>query len=635
MTEASEHSDRLSVTVGNRNPWDIAREVADHIVKHNEPAVLFAMGNVTVQLRDDGSLRALDAERGAGWLAYVSERVDFRVEGSPPRLVSPPMPVMKMLPEIVREELPPLDGIVTAPYLDRDGVIVATDGYHPGSRLVLRMRGLDLPPVSDKPSADEVAEALALLCEDWLGDFPFDTRADRACAIAELLTVLGRQFFPLAPMFVNDASSAGSGKGLLTTTLSLITTGEPPHFMELPAEGEEQRKTITAALLEGRSVIAWDELHIIAGKSLAAVMTAENYSARLLGSTKMISVRNRFTQIALGNNVEVRGDMKRRVMPCRIVPHEERPELRSGFRHPDLPAWVRANRGRLLWAGLTLYRNWSARGRRSGKLTMGSFEHWARIIGGVLQAAGISDFGANTADWLSYSEQDDGWASHLHQLRQRFGPDRFTVADVADAIEAGHLKRPPIRRDENRELVDQIGYAYRGLRETPKSGLCLARSRTKNSPTGGYTWTVRQVGEPAADGAASADTWSVWSVSSVSAGQTASEPLTMATDDESMVSNPSEPWSVMVSDGQDDGQSFGAGQSGFTDHTDHTDHRSDPVKNDERQTEGTRAREARKTAQERTEEDWESLIAAGSSSRPDRPARQQPKHQSRAQRLGR
>ncbi len=497
---------RLCVSTGNRNPYDIACEVADHIVAVNDPPELFAMGDAAVLLSEDGSLFSLDKDKEAGWLTYIAERVDFTAasQGST-RLVAPPGAVMKMLPTILRPRIPPLDGIVTAPYLDTDGRVVAEDGYHKGTRLVLRMGSLNLQPVSARPDPAEVEQAVRLLMDEWLADFPFASDGDRATAVAELLTIIGRQFFTLAPMFVNDASAAGSGKGLLTTTVSVIATGEPPRFMELPAAGEEQRKTITAALLDGQSVIAWDEAHTIAGKSLASILTAEWYSARLLGASRMITVRNRFTQIALGNNVQVHGDMRRRVVPCRIVPAEERPDQRDGFRHPELAAWVREHRGQLLWAALTIWRNWDVRGRPQARITMGSYEHWGRAVGGALEAAGIKGFGTNTADWLSYSDDDDGWGSHLRQLRSRFAEGWFTTADAAAAIDAGLVPRPPVKRDETKTLAAQLGYLYRSRREQPSNGLWLVRSQERDSERGAYTWTVRQRAGDDGDGVCRTD----------------------------------------------------------------------------------------------------------------------------------
>ena len=230
---------------------------------------------------------------------------------------------------------------------------------------------------------------------------------------------------------------------------------------------------------------------MIAGRTLAAILTAEKYSDRLLGGNKMISVTNRFTQVALGNNVEVWGDMKRRVVPVRLVPDVEHPEDRTDFRHPNLEEWVRAHRGELLAALLTIWRNWIAKGRPEASTGMGSFDRWSRAVGGALQAAGIDGFRSNTAGWLSDSDDDDGWGDHLRQLLDRFGGGEwFTVAEVVRPVEAMSLDRPPVKRDPDKTLAQLIGYAYRKNREKWHGDLRLVGSESRDSASGGRTWSV-------------------------------------------------------------------------------------------------------------------------------------------------
>jgi hypothetical protein len=482
--------DRLMVNVGDRNPVDVAEQVAAHLVASNDPPRLFSMGSSAVLLSEDGAkLIPLDTD---GWLTCVSRRITFTTPTSRggPRIVQPPGAVMKMIPFIVLPELPPLDGIATTPYLDKEGNVVTTNGYHRPSQLVLYVDG-KVPGIPEAPTPQEVTQAVSLLTEEWLTDFPFENEASRANAIAMLLTLTGRMFFSLAPLFVVDASMSGSGKGLLITTISLITTGEYPHTMELPPNADEQRKVITSALLAGRELIMWDEAHTITGKSLASILTAEKYSDRLLGSNKMITVRNRFTQVSAGNNVTVYGDMKRRVVPIRLVPDTEHPEARSKFKHEDLPEWVHQNRWELLAAALIIWRNWIANGRRDAADGMGSFDRWARAVGGALRDAGVTGFRANTAAWLSYSDDDDSWAGHLAQLYDRWGERWFTADDIATAIQAGHLKEPPIKRDLNQPLGRQLGYAWKRIRDTPHGDLRIVRSEKRDSAKGGYTWSVQ------------------------------------------------------------------------------------------------------------------------------------------------
>jgi hypothetical protein len=547
---------RLVVAAANRNPVDVADEVAAWILDGNDPPGLFSMSPAAVVLRN-GTLVPLDTD---GWLLYVARRVTFTVPakgGS--HTIAPPAAVMKLIPPVVIPELPALDGIVTSPYLDHEGNVIASDGYNPETHLYLHAGGFQVPAVSARPTGEDVGQAVKLLAREWLGDFPFAGDADRANALAVLLTLTGRMFFSLAPLTVFDASTAGSGKGLLATTISLIATGGPPEVMELPADGEEQRKKITSALLAGHELIMWDESHVIQGRTLAAILTAERYSDRLLGGNKLISVNNRFTQVALGNNVEVWGDMRRRVIPARLVPDSEHPEDRDDFRHPDLPQWVLDNRGKLLAAVLTIWRNWIVRGRPEADTAMGSFDRWAKVVGGALEAAGIKGFRSNTADWLSDTDDDDGWRDHLQNLRARFSDKWFTVAQVAEAIDAGYLTRPPVRRDPDKTLAQLLAYGYRKIREKWHGDLRLIRSEDRNSASGGRTWSVvHRHSQPAKPS-------SGWSVSSGGGSESAGQALSRVPTDHAADGQPGPASSVARES---------PGHSPATDDTDHPEHQN-------------------------------------------------------------
>ena len=161
---------RLIVKASHRNPVDIADEVAAYILTGNDPPQLFSMSPAAVTLKN-GALTPLDTD---GWLLYVARRVTFIVPSrNGTQTVAPPAAVMKLIPPVVIPELPALDGIVTTPYLDRDGNVVAADGYNQRTRLVLHSGGFTAPAVSAIPSEEDVAQAVKLLTEEWLGDFPF------------------------------------------------------------------------------------------------------------------------------------------------------------------------------------------------------------------------------------------------------------------------------------------------------------------------------------------------------------------------------------------------------------------------------------------------------------------------------
>ena len=130
-------------------------------------------------------------------------------------------------------------------------------------------------------------------------------------------------------MALIDAPSQESGKTLLTEVSILMATGATPNPMTAPASPEEWTKSITAALSGGHPLILIDNVvNVLEDASLAAVITSDSWSQRLLG----------------------RND--------HMMPNE-----RTGFTYPNLKGWVSENRGRLLMVVLTLARAWHVAGR--------------------------------------------------------------------------------------------------------------------------------------------------------------------------------------------------------------------------------------------------------------------------------
>jgi hypothetical protein len=86
----------------------------------------------------------------------------------------------------------------------------------------------------------------------------------------------------------------------------------------------------------------------------------------------------------------------------------DRPWLRAleDFRHPDLRAWALENRGDLIWAALVLIQAWIDQGRPPGKVTLGSYESWARIVE-LRKDLQRSDWtGELSTDQLRYAARD-------------------------------------------------------------------------------------------------------------------------------------------------------------------------------------------------------------------------------------
>ena len=107
-------------------------------------------------------------------------------------------------------------------------------------------------------------------------DFPFVKESDRAHAIAAiLLPFLRRMIAGLAPIHLIEAPTQGSGKGLLASLISIVSTGLAAEGRTVPEAEDEVRKMITAELVTGRPIILLDNLsdkRTLESSALASVM---------------------------------------------------------------------------------------------------------------------------------------------------------------------------------------------------------------------------------------------------------------------------------------------------------------------------------------------------------------------------
>ena len=84
-----------------------------------------------------------------------------------------------------------------------------------------------------------------------------------------------------------------------------------------------------------------------------------------------------------------------------------------------------------MWAALTLIRAWIAAGRPKGKKTLGKFEGWAEVMGGILQVAGVPGF----LDQLeAFRERDDPETLNICGLGRDLGCNLRGPGDHGRAI---------------------------------------------------------------------------------------------------------------------------------------------------------------------------------------------------------
>jgi hypothetical protein len=315
--------------------------------------------------------------------------------------VPPPLSVAKDLVANPDPSLPILDAVVTAPVFDENGNLASRAGYHRDAGIWYHEpAGFSLSPVPDSPTQADIDQAKALILDDLFVDFPFVTDADRAHAVAALILPFVRRLIPgPTPIHLFEAQVPGAGKTLMAEVIYVVTSGEKADPTTLGRDDEETRKKITSMLSTGRPVVLIDNVRAgIDSANLAAALTAEIWTDRLLGQNRMVRLPNRVVWLVTANNPNLSLEIARRSVRIRIEPQDERPWQRAGFKHSPLKLWAAEHRNELVWAVLVLVRAWQAGGSPMGGKTLGSFEPWAGVVGGILEVVGIPGFLDNTEE---------------------------------------------------------------------------------------------------------------------------------------------------------------------------------------------------------------------------------------------
>ncbi|WP_349361244.1 toprim domain-containing protein [Stappia sp.] len=378
---------------------------------------------------------ALNEEKLRHMLARLARWVRVNAKGEPIP-APPPLPVVKSVLATPDPALPVLTGIVNTPVFGRNGTLLTTPGYHPDARLLyVPAPGFAVPDIPARPTPAEVAAARTMICDDLLGDFPFTGDAERSHVVALLLLGFLRGMIDgPTPLHLIEKPAPGTGATLMVDAITGILTGAGASVMTEGRDDEEWRKRVTAKLRQIPSIVLIDNLRATLDSSaLAAALTAPFWEDRILGHSEMARLPIRCLWIATGNNPEFSNELARRLVRIRLDPHTDRPWQRSDFRHPDLMSWVRANRARLVAACLTLCQAWIAAGRPRGGRSIGSFENWAHVLGGVLEVAGIPAFLGNLEEMMESSDSEGAaWNAFIGAWWDRFGTAEVTAAEVYD-----------------------------------------------------------------------------------------------------------------------------------------------------------------------------------------------------------
>ncbi len=283
-----------------------------------------------------------------------------------------------------------VSGVITVPTVRHDGSVLKAPGYDPATQLVL-IEPLDVPGIKDNPTIDDAREGLHLLM-DLLEEFPFVDDASLSTALSAIITSVVRGAFPVTPMHIATATTAGTGKSYLWDVLAAIATGRGScPVMAAGRTEEETEKRLAAAMLAGASIINIDNVNgELGGDFLCQAIERAEPTIRILGRTEKVQLVNKATMLATGNNIRVMGDLTRRVLMCSMNAKMENPEFRK-FKFNPVDK-VLANRAAYVAAAINIVRaHCLSNDKPSLPTPLASFEGWSDMVRAPLIWLGCSD----------------------------------------------------------------------------------------------------------------------------------------------------------------------------------------------------------------------------------------------------
>jgi len=430
-------------------------------------------------------------------------------KGQPPERVDAraPADIARVMVANGHGRLPALNRLVYSPVVAPSGRIVTEAGYDDETKTYRADSDLKMDPVPSSPSRSQIEAARDLVLRDLLVDFPFIesdegfySSPDRANALALFLLPFARELIPgPTPLHLIEKSTPGSGASLIFQALGRVAIGRDPAIITEAGSEEEWRKRITSTLMDSPAIVAVDNLRRkLDSSALAAALTASVWQDRKLGSSENVSMAVRSTWIATGNNPGVSNEIARRCVSIRIDPHLERPWERDPqkFKHPQLLAWVSANRGRLIHAALTMIQAWLKAGRPRPGVSLGSYEDWSDVIGGILKVAGVEGFIGNRAAFYERADRESSdWGELIAIWWETHGKKHVKTLDVFQIIIDNDLPFRLGRGSDHAQRV-MVGKMLTGCdeRRFTVEGMTLQLLRDKKR-RGSWEYRLEQIGE--------------------------------------------------------------------------------------------------------------------------------------------
>jgi hypothetical protein len=421
--------------------------------------------------------------------------------------IGPPKDVVSgILDRYGKWRFPVATGVISAPTLRRDGSVLAKEGWDPETGLIVMGPLPVMPTLSLRPSREDAERAVAVLDGELLGEFPFCDEASKAAALSGLITPNVRAALTCVPMHNTTAPAPGTGKSFIWDIAAAIAVGDAMPIAAAGKDIEEMEKRLNTKILQGLTLFSLDNVSIpIGGDALCQMIERPTYSLRILGLTKGKDRRNTWSMFGSGTNLRAKDDLTRRQLLVRMDAKTERPELRTFRGNPV--ARVLADRGRYIWAALTIVLAYSAAGRPNRRPGFGDpFEEWSDNVRSALVWLGYAD----PLDTMNEARERDpnrqARMAMLWAMWNAYGAAPRTAAQMVDDAKTEVISEPgkkPLDCRSGKDLraaivqytSDRLDAKYLGSKLTTDRGRItdgLTLCSEYNAHTKVNTWWVEK-----------------------------------------------------------------------------------------------------------------------------------------------
>lgn len=331
------------------------------------------------------------------------------------------------------EFVPVLKDFCDFPLVDESGRVVVSRGYDPDTGYWMNIVTANYGNFSVSVSRDQADVACSNLQRLFRGVL-FAKPCDEMAAIAALFTVVLKWQIPTAPLIHVVAVKPGSGKSTLTRAIAGLSSQGKAIFLSYPKAEEEMSKTLFSALRSDPRVVVFDNITapLVPFGDFCTCLTEGRFSTRILGTSKVMEVRNRAIFLSNGNKCLPQEDLIRRTVLVRL----DMQPFREVVRDEPLESLFATNRAAIVRDVLTVYRGWLMAGAPQFS-HFHSFDHWNECCRFPLLWLGRADPLEETCRLLKMSDGNSDKQQCLTLLKKNFGTSSFRVSDIHAWVESG------------------------------------------------------------------------------------------------------------------------------------------------------------------------------------------------------